>query len=279
MRNRNTYVINSFLKPTFQLGQQQSIAEPGKNAASKYYESRSKNFGTLTGGVAAHVSIDLKEWLLKSNSFKRLRIYCVNVINLGQPRRGWDHERALTGGSCISFICLSLLSSAVISVATVTRLIHFRNIYGRQKSSHRSRPARPSEDSRRVVRGDENLAARGSGRLFRLFIGTVCTWAVGSPLRSTSFSFFGRTPNDSDTLTPMNLFLVLWPEVYVLTRLPYWRLRVEVLRTNAYACTRLQAYALRRRDYVHLSRITRLWIHAHNINGNAQSVLRFDIAQ
>lgn len=54
-------MINRFLKPTLQLGpaRRQSIAEPGKNAASKYYESRSKNFGTLTGGTAAHVSVDL----------------------------------------------------------------------------------------------------------------------------------------------------------------------------------------------------------------------------
>lgn len=59
MRNQNTDVINRFLKPTLQLGRRQSIAEPGKNAASKYYESRSKNFGTLTGGAAAHVSVDL----------------------------------------------------------------------------------------------------------------------------------------------------------------------------------------------------------------------------
>lgn len=120
---------------------------------------------------------------------------------------------------------------------------------------------RPSQDSRRVViRRDENLAARGSGRLFRLFIGMVCAkrgrWLPLPFLCSTSFPFSGRTPNNSDTLTPMNLFLVRRPGIRasastILTP-SSGSLTCERLRTHA----RLQAYALRRRDYVHLSRIT-----------------------
>lgn len=185
---------------------------------------------------------------------------------------------ALTGGPCINFIQLPSLSlPAVVSVVTVTRLAHFCDIYGRQKSH----PAWP------ILGGfatgcsrDGNLAARGSGRLFRLFIGTVCAKRrrrVPLPLRSTSFPFSGRTPNGSDTLTPMDLFLVRRPGIRAnastILTLSSGSLTYERLHTHAW----LQAYALRRRDYVHLSRIThRIYghsrIHSHNVNRSVLSV-------
>lgn len=82
------------------------------------------------------------------------------------------------------------------------------------------------------------------------------------------FRLSGRTPNGSDTLTPMNLFLVRQPGIRanastILTP-SSGSLTCERLRTHA----RLQAYALRRRDYVHLSRITHVdsRIYTRNIN-------------
>lgn len=68
---------------------------------------------------------------------------------------------------------------------------------------------RPSQDS--VRSRDMNLAARDSGRLFRLFIGTVCAKRGRRfplrPLRPFP-PFSGRTPNGSDTLTSMDYFSV-----------------------------------------------------------------------
>lgn len=134
------------------------------------------------------------KWLLKSNSFKRLRVYCVNVVNLGQPRRGRDHECALTGGPCINFIHLPSLSSSP-TIASVTQLSRARLIFpiSADDESHIGLgPAWPTFAGFATGRSrDENLAGRGSGRLFRLFIGTVCAKRRRrSPLGSTSFPAF-----------------------------------------------------------------------------------------
>lgn len=90
-------------------------------------------------------------------------------------------------------------------------------------------------DLREIRSRDMNLAARDSGRLFRLFIGTVCAKRGRRfplcPLRPFP-PFSGRTPNGSDTLTSMDYF-----SVRRIMRLPHWRFRVEILRMNAYTCT------------------------------------------
>jgi len=67
--------------------------------------------------------------------------------------------------------------------------------------------------------------------------------------------------------------------LYVLTRLPYWRSWVEVLRANAYACTRgyrLTHYVVAITCIFRGSRIAfaNSRIHTHNVNRSALSMLR-----
>lgn len=116
---------------------------------------------------------------------------------------------------------------------------------------------RPSEDSRRVVRGMRiwQLTALDS------FDYLSAWYARGRwpSLYSTSFPFFGRTPNDSDTLTPMNLFLVLWPGICAnaSTMLTFssGSLTCERLRMQAVTGLRITSLRLRASFANHASRL------------------------
>lgn len=195
------------------------------------------------------------KWLLKSNSFKRLGVYCINVINLGQAsEQGCD---ALTGGSYINFIHPTLLlSPSSFSPRSSTYAVRFYDIYVSDKIEIQISSSDGDLRKTRFVRGiwiwqlvilDDSfdyLSAR--------YARNVGDGFLSVPLRS--FPFSGRTPNGSDTLTSMDYF-----SVRRIMRLPHWRFRVEVLRMNAYTCNVTSLHTLRRRDYVLLFRIAWLY--------------------
>lgn len=106
---------------------------------------------------------------------------------------------------------------------------------------------------------NENLAARDSGRLFRLFIGTVCARSVGGcPCRYPPLCRFLA---GLQTATPSHLWIISRirrPSEYYAPATHQYNNHdddYDVYEWKSYASAhvhaRLHAYALRRRDYVH----------------------------
>lgn len=110
------------------------------------------------------------------------------------------------------------------------------------------------------------------------------TWAVAPPPSPLSAPpLFRFLAGLQTTATPSHLWIYFLYDgrVYVLARLPYWRLRVEVLRANAYARTRgyrLTHYVVAITCIFRGSLITFAdsRIHARNVNTSARTVLGYD---
>jgi len=140
---------------------------------------------------------------------------------------------------------------------------------------------RPSQDSWRRSR-DENLAPRGSGRLFRLFIGTVCA-KRGRRVPSLPHLFSVFWPESKRQRHP-HTYRFISRTTAVLTRLYHtdafeWRSYVRT-PTHARAVTglRITSSRLRASFADHASQMhSHSRVHTHNVNESARSV-RLDVA-
>jgi len=157
-------------------------------------------------------------------------------------------------------------------------MIFAYGIYDKNRRVDLVQRGRPSQDSRRRSRGWEFGTSRLRTTLSIIYRhGMRETWAASSLSAPPLFRFLAWIQTAA---TPSHVWIYFSYDGRANAPLPYWRLRVEVLRANAYARTRgyrLTHYVVAITCIFRGSRIADSRVRTHNVNESARSV-RLDVA-